>query len=219
MFNNTTKNPKLKSYNFIDALQFLCAFSEIYQDDYNFDEATANILIDVIKLAKTQYQNDQFYGLSEKAVEDCLDLVKDDSLKFKMLIDKMTSSELREMEKQSNALGKKIIRKIEQPIESEINSISEEINELSWLISIASSKKEQDIYFKRQDDLFAKEDEENNRIKSQLDSELKAHLALSNCFCNTQYTYSKPVKTASEKLKSFFESKETKILQDEGRNL
>ena len=194
---------KIKEYDFIDGLHFLYVFSYLYNDEkFELDSKTKDILFDAVMLAKIEYDNTSLNALDASNAASVLNLALDEKQEYKSKIDKMTKQELKELTKISYNFAKKILRKIESPIDLPSNPASDEIREITWQLIFAESKKEQDLLFDKQSSLFAKEDEINKKNEKMLDGQIKSCVILSTGLANAQYTYNYPVDSIVEKIKA-----------------
>ncbi len=201
--NSKPVKQRTKQYDFIDGLHFLYVFSYLHHDEqFDLDDKTKDILSDAAMLAKTEYDNKALASLDTSNTQSVLELALDEEQQYKSKIDKMTKQELKELTKTSYSFAKKILRKIESPVDLPANPASEEIREITWQLFFAESKKEQDALFDRQSKLFAKEDEINKKNERMLDGQIKSCVILSTSLANAQYTYSYPVKSIVEKIKT-----------------
>ena len=206
--NYETKGEKTKEYEYLDGLFFLFMFSSLYEDlSFKIDEELENVLIEIIELTKKEYNCEKLEKIPSQNIEEVLKYIQNNIEDAQIKMDNMGKKELKALQKHNYILIKKIYNIIKEPTEIRTNNIQQKINDLSFYIACAQTKKEQDKLFKQQDKLFEQETEERNRIEKLIENDLNKKATLSACLENSQFIYSMPVKKISEKIKNYFDNK------------
>lgn len=205
------KEPKIKKCDLIDGLEFLTIFAVFYNEDkFEIDEQTKDILIDILNMTKQEYSNEKLHNLPPQDITAALKLFLTNDEEFSLKLYDVSKNVLNELIKTSGKLSKRILRKIETPLDIAPNKISQEIKNISWQIPFASSKKEQDLLFRKQDILFEKEAQEHKKNSKKIDNHIKTCAALSASLISTQYTYYIPVDSTFTSIKNYFSKKHQK---------